>query len=117
MKFSEKALRVKYMRLLEKFLKSCENILKLENFNYILFEKKITKIYTQIQDLKDLRLDSTYLNSLKSFTDLVIRVLNNENMSKEEKRILLLKEVNQICKQKKGSTYKREKHKNEKYDD
>lgn len=116
MKFSDKALRVKYMRLLEKFLKSCEIILKLENFNYLLFEKKITKLYTQIQDLKDLRLDSTYLNSLKSFTELVMRVLNNEEMSIEEKKTLLLKEVNQTRKQKNSVTYKREKHKQDEYD-
>jgi len=117
MKFNDKALRVKYMRLLEKFVKSCETILKLENFNYLLFEKKITKIYQQIQKLDDLQLDSTYLNTLTSFTDLVIRVLDNEKMTTEEKRIFLLKEVNQARKQKNSNSYKKNKHKNQLYDD
>ncbi|WP_331775597.1 hypothetical protein [Sulfurospirillum sp. 1612] len=117
MKFNEKALRVKYMRLLEKFVKSCETILKLEDFNYLLFEKKITKIYQQIQKLDDLHLDSTYLNTLKSFTDFTIRILENEKMTTEEKRILLLKEVNQTRKQKNSTSYKKEKHKKQLYDD
>ncbi len=116
MKIEEKSLRVKHMRLLEKFLKSSMTILKLENFNYELFEKRATKIYVLIKDLDEIRLDSPYLKSLKNFSELVMRTLKNENLKVEEKRLSLLKEINLIYKQKNKSSYKKAKHKRTEHD-
>ena len=106
---SEKALRVKYTRLQEKLLQSSTVILKLENFNYTLFEKKITNIYKKIENMPDIRADSSYLVLLKNFANLTIRTINNEKLKPQEKRDLLLKEVNLLQKQKKRSIYKRSK--------
>jgi hypothetical protein len=115
MKQEDRALRVKHMRLLEKFLRSSATILKLENFNYELFKTRSKKIYTLIQNLKEIRVDSSHLKSLKNFTELTMRTLENENLKIEEKRNLLLKEVNLIDKNKNRSIYKKDKHKKDKY--
>jgi hypothetical protein len=115
MKQEDRALRVKHMRLLEKFLRSSMTILKLENFDYDLFEKRSKKIYGLLENLKEIRVDSSYLKTLKNFTDLTIRTIDNENLKIEEKRNLLLKEVNLIDKNKNRSIYKKDKHKKDKY--
>ncbi len=111
MKIEDKTLRVKHMRLLEKFLKSSASILKLENFNYELFQKRTLKIYGLLQNLKEIRVDSSYLKSLQDFTKLTMRILKNEELKEQEKRNILLKEVNLIQKNRNKKTYKREKHK------
>ncbi|MCF6173384.1 MAG: hypothetical protein L3J44_06330 [Campylobacteraceae bacterium] len=115
MKIEDKALRVKHMRLLEKFLKSSASILKLENFNYELFKIRANKIYALIQDLKEIRVDSTYLKSLRNFTELTIKTINNEELKEDEKRNILLKEVNLIQKNRNKRVYKKRKHKKENY--
>jgi len=111
MKQIDKSLRVKHMRLLEKFLRSSATILKLENFNYDLFEKRSRKIYSLIQNLKEMRVDSSYLKSLKNFTELTMRTIDNEVLKTQEKRDILLKEVNLIDKNKNRTIYKKDKHK------
>ncbi len=111
MNIDDKALRVKHMRLLEKFLKSSATILKLENFNYDLFEKRAIKIYNLIKKLDEIRVDSAYFKSLQNFKELTINTLKNESLSKEEKRNLLLKQVNLIEKNRNKKTYKKSKHK------
>ncbi len=106
----EKALRVKYMRLQEKLLQSSATILKLENFNYELFQKKILKILTKIDNISGVKTDSSYLNSLKNFSELLKRTLQNDRLKIEEKKEILLKEANLIQKQKNKKLYKRKKH-------
>lgn len=105
----EKAARIKYMRLQEKLLQSSLTILKLENFNYELFEKKILKIYDKIDKIPAIRTDSSYLNSLKNFSELLIRTLQNEKLDISKKREILLKEANLIHKEKNKNIYKRQK--------
>ncbi len=112
-KTNEKALRVKYMRLHEKLLQSSTIILKLEHFNYEQFNKKILNIHSKIQKMPKINIDSSYMKSLKNFSELVIRTLENEKLHPEKKRELLLKEVNLLQKQKNRTIYKRTKHINE----
>jgi len=114
-KTGEKTHRVKYMRLLEKFLKSSITILKLENFNYDLFKKRAVKIYALIQNMEEIRVDSSYFKSLQNFAELTMRTLENEKLKVEEKRNLLLKEVNLIEKNRNRKIYKKSKHKNSEY--
>ncbi|NOX15513.1 MAG: hypothetical protein GXP61_05755 [Epsilonproteobacteria bacterium] len=116
MKIEDKTLRVKHMRLLEKFLKSSASILKLENFNYELFKIRANKIYDLIQNLKEIRVDSSYLKSLKNFTELTMKTLNDEELKEDEKRNILLKEVNLIQKNRNKRTYKKQKHKKENHE-
>ncbi len=112
---SEKALRVKYMRLLEKFLKSSITILKLENFNYELFEKRAIKIYNLIKKLDEIRVDSSYFKSLQNYMELTMRTLENSKLKTQDKRDLLLKEVNLIEKNRNKKIYKKSKHKKLEY--
>ncbi len=116
-KASEKTQRVKYMRLLEKFLKSSITILKLEDFNYDLFQKRSLKIYNLIKKIDDIRVDSGYFKSLQNFVELTMSTLENENLKAEEKRSLLLKEVNLIDKNRNKKIQKKIKHKNAIRDD
>ena len=109
-KTNEKALRIKYMRLHEKLLQSSTIILKLEHFNYELFEKKILNIHNKIQKLPKINADSSYMKSLKDFNELIIRTLENEKLHPEKKREILLKEVNLLQKQKNKTVYKRNKY-------
>jgi len=108
--YHEKASRVKYMRLQEKLLQSSITILKLENFNYELFQKRIFKILVKIENIPEIRTDSSYLNSLKNFSELLTRTLQNDRLKIEEKKEILLKEANLIQKQKNKKLYKRKKH-------
>jgi len=109
----KKASRVKYMRLQEKLLQSSLTILKLENFNYELFHKKVLKILIKIENIPEFRTDSSYINSLKSFSELLRRTIQNDRLKIEEKKEVLLKEANLIQKQKNKKLYKRKKHINE----
>jgi CRISPR/Cas system-associated protein Csx1 len=111
-KIDDKIQRVKYMRLLEKFLKSSLTILKLENFNYDLFSTRALKIYDLIKKIDNIRIDSEYYKSLQNFAELTISTLRNENLKDEEKRNLLLKEVNLIDKNRNRKIRKKLKHKN-----
>ncbi|MFK5880766.1 MAG: hypothetical protein QM482_01020 [Sulfurospirillum sp.] len=115
-KVVEKTQRVKYMRLLEKFLKSSITILKLEDFNYDLFEKRSIKIYNLIKNIDDIRVDSGYFKSLQNFTELTMSTLQNDNLKTCEKRNLLLKEVNLIDKSRNKKIYKKRKHKKIQHD-
>jgi len=112
MKQEDRALRVKHMRLLEKFLKSSATILKLENFNYDLFEKRAIKIYDLIKKLDKIRVDSAYFKSLQNFSELTINTLKNESLTAEEKKNILLKQINLIEKNRNKKAYKKSKHKN-----
>jgi len=103
------------MRLMEKFAKSSTNILKLENFNYNLFENKITKIYDKIEAMGDIRADSSYMNSLKNFISKTIQVINNQNIDEDKKKEILLKEANLLEKEKNRKTTKKTKHKSHDY--
>ncbi len=116
-KASEKNQRVKYMRLLEKFLKSSITILKLENFNYDLFEKRSLKIYNLIKKIDNIRVDSGYFKSLQIFAELTMATLKNDNLKTDEKRNLLLKEVNLIEKNRNKKIYRKIKHKNSLHND
>ncbi len=109
----KKASRVKYMRLQEKLLQSSITILKLENFNYELFQKKILKILIKIDNISEIRTDSSYINSLKNFSQLLTRTLENDKLKIEEKKEILLKEANLIQKQKNKKLYKRKKQIND----
>ena len=106
----KKTSRVKYLRLQEKLLQSSLTILKLENFNYELFCKKALKIVTKIENIPEIRADSSYINSLKKFSDLVKRTIENDRLKIEEKKEVLLKEANLIDKQKNKKLYKRKKN-------
>jgi len=108
---NEKHIRVKYMRLLEKFVKSSSNTLKLEDFNYKLFEKRVFNSYSKIEKMGDVKTDSSYMNSLRNFIDKTVKTLRREDIDSEKKREILLKESNLVEKSQNRKSRKKEKHK------
>ncbi len=114
---NEKELRVKYIRALERFLNSCIGILKTENFDFKLFVKRVEKNYKVLKKVEEIRLDSSYTNALQNYVNLVLRTVEDENEDDEAKHKLLLKEANLIEKEKNRGSYKKDKHKDQSFND
>ncbi len=108
---NDKYVRVKYMRLLEKFVKSSSNTLKLEDFNYELFEKRVFKLFLKIEKMGEVKTDSSYMNSLRNFIDKTVKTLKREDINSEKKREILLKESNLVEKSQNRKSRKKDKHK------
>lgn len=113
----DKDQRVKYIRALERFLNSCMGALKNENFDFVLFCKRVEKSYKVLKKVEEARLDSTYTNALQRYVELVLRTISEKGDNYEEKHKLLLKEANLLEKERNRSSYKKEKHKDKSFND
>lgn len=114
---NDKVIRLKYIRALEKFLTRCVAILKNDDFDKELFLNTVNKNYELIKNSKETRLDSTYLIKLKEFINLTLRLSLDIKGDFEEERNLLLKEANLLHKEKNRKNYRKDKHKNSKFND
>jgi hypothetical protein len=118
MNINDKDARVKYIRALERFLGSCVNALKNENFDFALFIKRAEKGLKTLQKVEAVRLDSTYTNLLQNYVNLVSNsIANIEEIDIEETHRRLLKEANLLEKEKYRGSYKKDKHKAQGFDD
>lgn len=113
----EKQLRIRYIRVLEKFFTRTVSLLRLENFNKELFNQRTIKNYEDIKKVKAVDLNSPYLTSLIIFINKTLQYVQDEGENFEETRLDLLKEANQIQKEKKRNSYKKDKHRKAKFDD
>ncbi|QIR76587.2 hypothetical protein FA592_10280 [Sulfurospirillum diekertiae] len=115
---NDKDARVKYIRALERFMGSCVNALKNENFDFLLFVKRAEKGLKTLQKVEPVRLDSTYTNLLQNYVTLVSNsIVNLEEIDIEETHKRLLKEANLLEKEKYRGSYKKDKHKAQGFDD
>lgn len=114
---NEKQLRIRYIRVLEKFFTRTISLLKLDNFDKDLFKQRTKKNYDEMIKTKEIELYSDYYESLKVFINKTMFYLQEHSKSFEEERANLLKEANLIQKEKNSSNYKKDKHKNEKFND
>lgn len=103
MKNEEKALRVKYVRALEKFSNSAISALKKENFDEQIFKERIEKNMRFLIKLEAVFLDSTYTKALENFV--------NDCISAKFDRKELLNKANALYKLKTSQNYKKDKHK------
>ena len=118
MNINDKDARVKYIRALERFLGSCVNALKNEDFDFLLFVKRAEKGLKTLQKVEPVRLDSTYTNLLQNYVTLVSNsIANLEGIDIEETHRRLLKEANLLEKEKYRGSYKKDKHKAQGFDD
>src|SRR5574344_1912940 len=101
---NEKQLRIRYIRVVEKFLTRTISLLKLENFDNMCKSQKV-------------ELYSDYYTLLNSFIEKTISFTKNHSESFEDERAILLKEANLLQKEKNKSSYKKDKHKKDKYND
>lgn len=109
--------RVKYIRALERFLGSCSGALKAENFDIILFERRVEKSLKVLRKVEPIRLDSTYMSLLEAYVDTVLRTIHDKEMDNELKHRTLLKEANLIEKERNKGSYKKSKHQKNDFDD
>lgn len=120
----EKQKRIKYIRVLEKFLTRTMSLLRLENFDEDLFKKRCIKNFKDLSRAETMDLNSTYYTHLKRFIEKVMYYVYLEEeddgfeIADEDKmQNLLLKEANNLQKEKNNSSYRKDKHKNAKFDD
>lgn len=114
---NEKELRIRYIRVLEKFSKRTMALLKLSDFDAKRFINRTAKNYEEMKKTKEVVLTSPYLIALKNFIDLTIQSIKHPSETFEKERESLLKECNLLEKEKNRNNYKRDKHKNQKFDD
>ncbi|CAM4051620.1 hypothetical protein [Campylobacter armoricus] len=103
MKNEEKALRVKYVRALEKFVNSAINALKREDFDLVLFRERIQKNAKIFEKVQAVFLDSTYTKALEIFV--------NECLDEKLDQKTLISKANALYKLKNNQSYKKDKHK------
>lgn len=113
----EKQERIRYIRVLEKFFTRTISLLRLENFEFERFKERTLKNYEDMNRVKSVALHSPYLTNLKKFIDMVLYSLEHHSEEYKTERENLLKEANWLLKEKKKSAYKKDKHKNKRFDD
>lgn len=81
------------------------------------FCKKVIEYNEQIKNVKEVRLNSEYLQKLIEFKELVINSTNKEIEDFTKLQDELLKHSNLLHKEKNKSNYKKDKHKHKKFND
>ena len=114
---NEKQQRIKYIRVLEKFFTRTISLLKLDNFDKDLFKQRTRKNYEDLIKTKEIELYSDYYEGIKVFINKTMFYLEEHTKSFEEERATLLKDANLIQKEKNSTNYKKDKHKNQKFND
>ena len=104
---NDKFKRVKYLRGLEKFVKSAISGLKREDFDDAQFRARAAKNAEILRKIEPVLLDSPYAKSWENFVNLVV---------KGGERSELIAYANALEKLKNQKTYKKEKHR-KKYKD
>lgn len=113
----EKQVRIRYIRVLEKFFTRTVSLLKLENFDVDLFKERTLKNYKDLKRVDEVPLHSPYLSSLTNFLNKTLQYIENHTEDFEDEKSTLLKQANLIQKEKKKKTYTKDKHKKHKFND
>ena len=112
----EKEKRVKYVRALERFVKSAVAVLKRADFDFKLFMTRMEKNYKVLTRVEPVPLDSPYTSALENYVNTIFQTLKREE-DPAEIHSFLLKEANQIEKLKTSNSYKKSKHKSSDFED
>lgn len=114
---NEKTLRLKYIRILEKFTSRSISLLKHPKFDFEIFKTNIEKYYLEITKVKAIRLDSQYHSRLQEYVNLTLQKIENHSKTFEEEQQFLLKEANLLHKEKNKTNYKKDKHRKKNFYD
>ena len=114
---NEKTLRLKYIRILEKFTSRAISLLKHPQFDFEIFKTNIEKYYKEIQKIDAIRLDSEYHKKLQDYVNLTLQCTANHSKTFEDEQQQLLKEANLLHKEKNKTSYKKDKHKKKNFQD
>ena len=114
---NQKIIRVKYVRVLEKFVQRSIALLKHPEFDFVLFIRLTISNYEFVEKTESIRLDSEYLKRLQSFVQTILNTISSHSKDFKEEQQLLLKEANLLHKEKNRTNYKKDKHKKKKFYD
>lgn len=114
---NDKQLRIRYIRVVEKFLTRTVSLLKLENFDKDMFIKRTFKNYQEMSKTPKVDLYSDYYMNLNEFIDKALYFIKNPSDDFKEQRATLLKDVNLLEKNKNKNIYKKDKHKKDGFND
>ncbi|MBT4707353.1 MAG: hypothetical protein HOB77_00980, partial [Campylobacteraceae bacterium] len=85
---NEKALRLRYIRALEKFAKRAINLLKApeEDFHFEKFKKKMDENFKDVEKVEVVRLDNGYMSKLEEYVNLILRTITNHSKDFEDEK-------------------------------
>ena len=108
---NEKTIRLRYIRLLEKFNTKAIALLKYDNFDLNLYKKAVLKGYMELQKVKICELYSEYPIAVKNLAQTILNTLENHSKDFENERSDILKQSNLLDKLRNNNRYKKDKHK------
>ena len=114
---NEKSIRLRYIRVLEKFNTKAITLLKYENFDLELYKKAVLRGYTDLQKAKVVELYSEYPVGVKNLAQTILNTLENHTEDFEKERTFILKQANLLDKLRNNNRYKKDKHKKKKSHD
>lgn len=114
---NEKTIRLRYIRVLEKFITRSVSLLKKENFDIALYQKAILKNYEEMKKTPTIPLYSEYPIALQNLAQFIVDSLENHTKEYVEEKSNILKQSNLLDKLKNNNRYKKDKHKHKKFHD
>ncbi len=114
---TEKILRAKYRRVLEKFVKKTIAVLKKNEFNLKNYYFFISSYEKEMEEITKIRLNSPYLTALEKYSNLLIYFRYNHSKDFKDEKNILLKEANLLHKEKNKTIYKKTKYRKNDYND
>jgi len=123
---NEKTIRLRYIRILEKFVTKSISLLKYDNFDKELFKKATIKAFNELQKTKSCDLYSEYPVAVRNLTLHIMQCIDNDSQENEwetkpnnfeEEKASILKQANLLAKLKNNNRYKKDKHKHKKFND
>jgi len=114
---NDKTIRLRFIRLLEKFNTKAIVLLKYDNFNLELYKKATLKSYEILQKAQSCDLYSPYTIALKDLSQTIIDTIFNHSKTFEDEKVIIFKKSNLLEKLKNNNRYKKDKHKNQKFND
>ena len=114
---NEKTIRLRYIRLLEKFNTKAIGLLKYDNFDLELYKKAVLRGYQDLQKAKAVELYSEYPVAVKNLAQTILNTLEDHTKDFEEEKATILKQANLLDKLRNNNRYKKDKHKKKKFND
>jgi hypothetical protein len=112
---NEKTIRLRYIRVLEKFTTKTIKLLKYDNFDLELYKKATLKSYEELKKTESITLYNEYPIAIRDLVQLILDTLDNHSEDFETEKAKILKGSNLLAKLKNNNRYKKEKHKQKKF--
>jgi hypothetical protein len=117
MKVNDKTGRIRYIRVVDKFISRVFSLARADDVDFKTFCTKVKKFYDEFKKTPKVDLHSSYCDMQERLIELILRIANGDGEDFENDKSRILKEANLLDKHKNQTTYKKEKHKSKKFDD